>query len=185
MKKSNEKITVKNNKHSIDKSNVTTFRSEYIGDFYNFRTRQNCPMTLAGIERLADRMLKWVESPDAIKFNQFLAKENMLYEDFSRFLDKSEDLKKTHKAVIRMIGDNREVGAADFKKEKTTMHKVMWRYDEHWDETDTRLAKIQSQNPSQTLIYPEPMYYCKNCNCDGCVERNRIFIEKENEDKKP
>ena len=102
MKKSNEKITVKNNKHSIDKSNVTTFRSEYIGDFYNFRTRQNCPMTLAGIERLADRMLKWVESPDAIKFNQFLAKENMLYEDFSRFLDKSEDLKKTHKAAGSM-----------------------------------------------------------------------------------
>ena len=128
-------------------------------DYRDLLTREMKPCTPLFLELLAEDMVKWSDSSDALKLTQFFQSRHIdmanLYSNKDKkngWLDKNEYLKEAHQYVMSVLGTRREIGALKREYDASMVRTTMPHYDKTWKELEEWRSKLKEPTESGDKI---------------------------------
>jgi hypothetical protein len=130
----------------------TNSQKKVVEEWYNLYKlyNQKKPPQLV-IDNLADKMIQWINSPEPKTFfEEFLRLYQIRHEAFSKFLERSEKLKKAHQYTMDMLGADRYKKAYQ-ENYYATFSKTQHEYSPSWKRSLEYHAKLKNMQESDNI----------------------------------
>lgn len=139
----------KTTKHTATDKKVAKY--ELFDEYYDIFTLRKTPISLAAIEQLACKLLKWAHTdPTAYKLSQFWKNEGINSTTLKRWSDRSPMLQEAIQAAREIIGDRREIGALKRQLSEGIVASSMSIYDPEWKAMAEWRASLKQEKDSQS-----------------------------------
>jgi hypothetical protein len=110
------------------------------------------PVPDTKLQKVAEELLIWAASDDALKISQFYHQKKIDWETFDRWSKRYEPLAKARATAMRMIGDRREVQAMKFKLNANIVMNTMGIYDPEYKAFKKEMDKSSTEGMTQQVI---------------------------------
>jgi hypothetical protein len=108
------------------------------------------PINFVTILKLIDKLNTFVKQDHVLRMSQFLNKEEIIDQDWYRWVDKYPELKTAHEGALRIIAERREVGAITGKYKESAVMPYMSMYDKSFKEHAEWRASLAKKNEEET-----------------------------------
>lgn len=129
MKKTTKKQAKKTTKPSTkkltrEKKLIDPKRAQWWEEYREMGTWRKKPYSAETLERLASELIKWVRETDRLYIERFYLEMNISSETWTKFLKRSEVLKKAYEQAKQIMAIKREEAAHDRKADRSVLE---WR----------------------------------------------------------
>lgn len=109
------------------------------------------PANEAFIQRLAEDMLEWARTTEALKVSEFYSMKGISKRDWGRWVVKWHFLAEAVEATKIILGNRREIGGLKRQYDSGMVRASMRFYDEDWKTID------EEQDNKETIVVMEKM----------------------------
>lgn len=147
MKKKEKKVA----KPKIPKPNTNIIpKRKSVRDLNVTLAWKDHPVSDVFLSKLAEELATWAKEDDtALKIDTFLIWQGISWESFTRWVERSDELKRALAFARMCIGERRELGGLRKIYDTSMIMRSMPMYDKHWKDLTEWYSKLKEGSDAQ------------------------------------